>query len=83
MHRTTAWRHISLAMASAGIVGPMACCKGLRHAFGIRAAEQNIPQNLVKKWMGHARLETTAIYMDAIGLEERGFASRMWDEPSG
>jgi hypothetical protein len=38
--------------------------------------------------MGHARLETTAIYQHAVGQEERAFAMRLWphcasEEPLG
>ncbi|MEI9849879.1 MAG: site-specific integrase [Sphingomonas sp.] len=78
MHRATAWRHVSRAMALADVRGPMACCKGLRHGFGIRAASASIPANLIQRWMGHASGETTAIYLDAVGAEERGFARRLW-----
>jgi integrase/recombinase XerD len=78
MHRTTAWRMIKAAMQRAGIAGPMACPKGLRHGFGIRAADRSVPTNLIQRWMGHASPTTTAIYLDAVGLEERRFASRMW-----
>lgn len=35
--------------------------------------------NMLKKWMGHADMATTAIYADAIGEEERSIASRMWE----
>ena len=78
MHRSTAWRLVSRTMASASIEGPMACCKGLRHSFGMRAADRNVPQPVIQRWMGHASPATTAIYIDAIGVEERAFASRMW-----
>jgi integrase len=78
MHRTTAWRVIKATMLRAGIVGPMACPKGLRHGFGIRAADRSVPTNLIQRWMGHASPTTTAIYLDAVGLEERRFASRIW-----
>ena len=77
-HRTTAWRYIKQAMHHAGIDGPMACCKGLRHGFGIHAAGRNVPPNLIQRWMGHASPATTAIYLDAVGVEEREFAGRMW-----
>jgi integrase/recombinase XerD len=77
-HRVTAWRVIKATMRLAGIAGPMACPKGLRHGFGIRAADRSVPTNLIQRWMGHASPATTAIYLDAIGLEERRFASRMW-----
>ena len=78
MHRGTAWRSLKEVMTLAGIIGPMASPKGLRHGFGIRAASRNIPPNLIQRWMGHASLKTTAIYLDAVGAEEREFASRMW-----
>lgn len=29
-------------------------------------------------WMGHASLEVTAIYANALGAEEQGIAARMW-----
>jgi integrase len=78
MHRATAWRTVKATMQRAGITGPMACPKGLRHGFGIRAAGHNVPTNLIQRWMGHASPTTTAIYLDAVGAEERQFASRMW-----
>lgn len=78
VHRVTAWRVVKATMRRAGIAGPMACPKGLRHGFGIRAAGQNVPTNLIQRWMGHASPTTTAIYLDAVGVEERRFASRMW-----
>lgn len=81
MHRVTAWRVVKTTMDLAGIVGPMACPKGLRHGFGICAASHSIPTNLIQRWMGHASPVTTAIYMDAVGVEERRFAGRMWGSP--
>jgi integrase len=78
IHRATAWRAVKATMRRAGIAGPMACPKGLRHGFGIRAAGHNVPTSLIQRWMGHARPTTTAIYLDAVGAEERQFASRMW-----
>lgn len=77
-HRVTVWRVVKGAMLRAGVAGPMCCPKGLRHSFGIRAAGHNVPTNLIQRWMGHASPTTTAIYLDAVGAEERQFASRMW-----
>ena len=76
--RTTAWRHVKLIMAAAGIEGPNAMPKGLRHGFGVNAFETSVPPHLVQRWLGHASLRTTSIYGDVIGLEERAFAARMW-----
>jgi integrase len=78
MHRATAWQLVKTMMRWSQITGPMASPKGLRHAFGICAAGCNIPTNLIQRWMGHASPDTTAIYIDAVGAEERRFASRMW-----
>ena len=65
-------------MDRAGIEGAMASPKGLRHGYGIKAAVSNVPPNLIQRWLGHAKPETTLIYMDAVGSEERQFAKRMW-----
>lgn len=76
--RQTAWRRVKAVMGEARITGPQATAKGLRHAFGVASAEQNVPPGLTQRWMGHARLETTAIYVHAVGEEERSFAQRIW-----
>jgi len=62
----------------AGIAGPQASPKGLRHGFGVAAVQAGIPLNMVQKWLGHAQLSTTAIYADAVGAEEQEIAERMW-----
>jgi len=36
-----------------------------------------VPLNLIQRWMGHSRIETTAIYANAVGDEERALAKRM------
>ena len=41
-------------------------------------SDEGVPQNLVQRWLGHASATTTAIYLDAVGIEEREFAERMW-----
>jgi hypothetical protein len=33
---------------------------------------------VVLRWLGHARIETTAIYASAVGEEERNLARRAW-----
>ena len=76
--RQTAWRHVKAVMRAAAIIGPQASPKGLRHGFGIANAQASIPQSLTQRWMGHARLETTGIYQNAVGSEERAFAQRAW-----
>lgn len=76
--RTTAWKQVKHTMALAGVIGPQACPKGLRHSFGVTAIQMRAPISLVQKWLGHSRIETTAIYTDAVGEEERAIASQVW-----
>jgi integrase/recombinase XerD len=76
--RTTAWRRVKAVMLVAGIIGLAAMPKGLRHGFGVRAFQANVPPHLVQKWLGHASMETTSIYADVVGADERAFAERMW-----
>lgn len=79
LSRTRAWQLVKAVMADAGIEpGIHATPKGLRHGFGIHAIRSGIPINLVQRWLGHARMETTAIYLNAIGPEEIELAARMW-----
>lgn len=78
--RTTAWRYVKQVMAVAGITGTPAMPKGLRHGFGVRAFQSNVPPHLVQRWLGHASLRTTGIYGDVLGPEERAFAIRMWSD---
>jgi len=77
--RTTAWTRVKEAMHESGVVGAWAVPKGLRHGLGVECAvEASVPLNILQRWLGHARLETTAIYANAIGQEERKLASRLW-----
>jgi len=77
-HRVTAWRIIKLVIARGLVVGRQACPRGLRHAFGVDTLQAGVPLNLVQRWMGHARLSTTSIYLDVSGPEEVLFAQRFW-----
>lgn len=79
--RMTGYRRICEVMQKARILGNYASPKGLRHGFGVRAIQSNIPLTLVQKWLGHADIKTTAIYTSAMGPEERKIASRMWRNP--
>jgi integrase/recombinase XerD len=76
--RSTAWRRVGEVMQAAGIAGLHATPKGLRHGFGIKAVTSDVPLNMAQKWLGHARLSTTAIYTNATGPEEKQIAERMW-----
>lgn len=81
--RTTAWRRVTDVMIAAGIAeGPHRTPKGLRHGFGVMAAENDVPITLVRQWMGHATLEITTGYFSALNHDEHVFASRLWEDAS-
>ncbi len=65
-------------MHQAGITGVQASPKGLRHGFAVGALVAGVPDMTVMRWLGHARIETTLIYTEAVGVEARMIAKRMW-----
>lgn len=77
-HRVTAYHKIKRIMTAANINGIQACPHGLRHGFGVHAIGCGVPLNLVQRWLGHADLSTTAIYLNVVGKEEREVARKMW-----
>lgn len=76
--RQTGWRKICAIMSAAGIEGPQATPKGLRHQFGVHAIGSKVPEGTLQRWMGHARVRNTHIYTFVEGAEERALAKRMW-----
>jgi len=76
--RATAYRAVKDCMLRAGIRGVMASPKGLRHGFAVACVAKSIPLPTIQKWLGHARIETTAIYLSVSGDEERTLAKRLW-----
>ena len=73
----SASRYIKSVMHYAKIKGIQASARGLRHGFAVHAVSI-VPLTMVKKWLGHARLETTEIYLNVVGDEEREMAKRVW-----
>lgn len=78
MSRTTAWRKIKALMIAADVHGAQATAKGLRHGYGVHGTCMGVQLQMLQKWMGHAKIETTAIYANAAGPEEQQIAGRMW-----
>jgi integrase len=77
--RTTAWSRVKNVMLKAELPYYLCKPKSLRHTFGIEGvANQGIPLGTMKKWLGHARLESTIVYTTPAGREERMLAKRMW-----
>ncbi len=78
--RITGYRWIKDLMATADVHGAQASPKGLRHGYGVHAVCSGVQLNMLRKWMGHASINTTSIYANAMGKEELQIADRMWVE---
>ena len=73
----TASRHVKRIMFHAGITGIQSSAKGLRHGFAVHVVNK-VPITLLRRWLGHATLETTEIYLNVVGVEERELAKGIW-----
>ena len=60
-------------MAAAGIEGPQACPRGLRHSYGVTAATAGVSLPTVAAVLEHASFDTTA-----IGAQARELVDRVW-----
>ena len=80
MGRSTASRHINQLMQRAGIDGPQASAKGLRHGWAIAALEKDVPLSTIGDVLGHANPSTTTHYARATGREARELVSRLWND---
>lgn len=76
--RQTAWRRMTAHMRAAGIEGPQACPRGLRHGFGVACALARIDPRVTQRLMGHSKAETTSIYLEVLGPEARELLARSW-----
>lgn len=53
--------------------------KALQHAFDVvRDSKTKIPLSKKQTWLSRARIETAAIYVNAVGPKERALARRVW-----
>ena len=77
--RQTAWRDIKAIMTDAGIHGPQACPRGLRHGFGVACALAKVPPPVTQSTMGHSKAETTAIYQQVVGAEATAILRQLWE----
>ena len=76
--RQAAHRQVSELMRRAGIEGPQACPRGLRHSWGVAAVQAGVPLTTIAAVLGHADVSTSAIYATAVGAEHRDLVARVW-----
>ena len=76
--RQAAHRQVAALMHDAGIAGPQACPRGLRHSWGAAAVTAGVPLTTIAAVLGHADVATSAIYATAVGAEHRELVARVW-----
>ena len=48
-----------------------------RHGFAVNAVLSGVPPLVLRRWMGHARIETTLIYTEILAQDTREYLERM------
>ncbi|MEW7986755.1 MAG: site-specific integrase [Candidatus Thiodiazotropha sp.] len=76
--RTTGWRIIKRVLDAAGIEGPQATAKGLRHGYAVAMILGDLDVHILQKRLGHESVETTAIYLQVVGEEAHALEERAW-----
>lgn len=64
-------------------IGSTLQAKGASTCTCYRSWVTRFPLNVVQRWLGHSRLETTAICSNAVGAEEGSLARRTWEGLEG
>ncbi|WP_309385735.1 tyrosine-type recombinase/integrase [Cerasicoccus frondis] len=80
--RQTGLNIVKKAMTRIHVSGSRATTRGLRHTFATSNTEDGVKFSTLRTWLGHARMENTAIYLDFTGAEERAYAERRWEKLS-
>ena len=80
MSRPTAYRLVKRVMDRAGIVGPQATGKGLRHGFGgaMVTANPPVPLHVISQLMGQCDSKTTEIYLQVLSEERHSLVMNAW-----
>ncbi len=79
MSRPSAYRLIKRVMACAGIEGPQATGKGLRHGFAVAMVQSGkitLPE--LRDLLGHSSTKTTEIYMQVKPKDQRERMMAAW-----
>jgi len=76
--RTTGWRVVKRVMTQADLEGIKATPKGLRHSYAIACISASVSLPKLRKWMGHEDINTTTIYLDFVGEDDRELTRKVW-----
>lgn len=61
--RSTTSRWLNRLMTQAGIAGPQASFRGLRHAFALEALKSGVDIKMLATWMGYEDHESLSVYV--------------------
>ena len=64
--RQRVWSAMRRAAVRVGVDRARSHPHALRHAFAIANAEKGVPVPVLRKWLGHASLASTLVYVDEI-----------------
>ncbi len=76
--RSTGWRIVKTALERAGVEGPQATAKGLRHGMACAMIIGGMDLYTLQHILGHERPETTAIYLQVKGQEAHQLQMQFW-----
>ena len=68
--RQAIWKAMRHAAREIGLDSRRAHPHALRHAFAIRQVEAGVPVPVLRKWMGHATLSSTLVYVDEVNASK-------------
>ncbi len=79
--RSTAWRWVKAALARANVLGAIPAGRAvkthtLRHSAARHWLASGVPINSVSRWLGHASITTTLIYLELLP-DPTGFMDRV------
>jgi len=75
--RVRAYHIIRSAGEKAGIDKDRCHPHVFRHGFAVNAVLSGVPPLVLRRWMGHARIETTLVYTEVLAQDTREYLERM------
>ncbi|MFZ0450388.1 MAG: site-specific integrase, partial [Desulfatiglandaceae bacterium] len=48
-----------------------------RHGFAVNAVLSGVPPLVLRRWLGHASIDTTLIYTEVLAQDTKGYLEKM------
>jgi len=75
--RIRAYQIISKAAEKTGIEKDRRHPHVFRHGFAVNAVLSGVPPMVLRRWMGHASIDTTLIYTEVLAQDTKGYLNKM------